>query len=112
MVQGKNMECADIQQVNANDANEETPVPLCPWLGPTNGGVDKHQAKEQRRTPDQSVGHDFDFRGSHPFDEGFTRNSYRLLLTGATGPEISQHHEQSETAQNHDYGHIFTFKPR
>jgi hypothetical protein len=64
MVQGKNMECADIQQINANDANEETPVPLCPGLGPTNGGVDKHQAKEQRRTPEQSVGHDFDFRGS------------------------------------------------
>jgi hypothetical protein len=39
-----------------------------------------------------------------PVTSGCFANPFRSLSWGATGAEISQHHEESETIQNHDNG--------
>jgi len=56
-MQGEHVECADVQDISAKNPNYQSPIPRCTLLGTTDGRIDEHHAKQQRREPDKSIGH-------------------------------------------------------
>ena len=55
-VQRENVERTDVQKISTEHPDSDSSIPPCARLGTTDGRIDEHYAKQQRRAPDKSIG--------------------------------------------------------